>query len=177
MTPFGGGKTHTLIYLYHKAKEWGANVVVFSGAKLGSKDNTLWEEFENQLNGKIERFKGKTPPGGEELKKFLKQYEPLLILMDEVHAYLVGTLTEKVGESTLATQSLLFIQNLTNTVKTSDRTLIFMSLPASCPYGDDASEKLLQNLKRIVGRVERVYTPVSDEEVAGVIRRRLFFKD
>lgn len=176
VTPFGGGKTHTLIYLYHKAKEWGANVVVFSGAKLGSKDNTLWEEFENQLNGKIERFKGKTPPGGEELKKFLKQYEPLLILMDEVHAYLVGTLTEKVGESTLATQSLLFIQNLTNTVKTLDRTLIFMSLPASCPYGDDASEKLLQNLKRIVGRVERVYTPVSDEEVSGVIRRRLFSK-
>lgn len=58
-TPFGGGKTHTLIYLYHKAKNQGYNVVVFSGDKFGSKDNTLWEEIEKQLTGKIEKFKGK----------------------------------------------------------------------------------------------------------------------
>lgn len=37
-TPFGGGKTHTLIYLYHKAKKRDYNVVVFSGDKFGSKD-------------------------------------------------------------------------------------------------------------------------------------------
>ncbi len=33
-TPFGGGKTHTLIALYHKAKEWDASVVVFDGTAL-----------------------------------------------------------------------------------------------------------------------------------------------
>ena len=32
-TPFGGGKTHCLIALYHKAKEWKANVFVFVGDK------------------------------------------------------------------------------------------------------------------------------------------------
>ncbi|WP_353684855.1 DUF499 domain-containing protein [Thermodesulfovibrio sp. 3907-1M] len=173
-TPFGGGKTHTLIYLYHKAKQWGANVVVFCGDKVGAKDNTIWEEMEKQLSGKIERFKGKVPPGGEALKAFLKKHEPLLILMDEVHHYLVSALTEMIGDSTLSAQSLVFIQSLTNVVKTMEKTAVFMSLPASSPYGDESSERLLNNLKQIVGRVERVYTPVSDEEVADVIRRRLF---
>ncbi len=173
-TPFGGGKTHTLIYLYYKAQEWGANVVVFCGDKVGAKDNTIWEEMERQLTGKIDRFRGKVPPGGEVLKKFLKSYEPLLILMDEVHHYLVSASSEKIGESTLSAQSLVFLQSLTNVVKTMEKTAVFMSLPASDPYGDESSERLLNNLKQIVGRVEKVYTPVSDEEVADVIRRRLF---
>lgn len=173
-TPFGGGKTHTLIYLYHKAREWKANVFVFSGDKISAKESTIWEEMERQLSGKVERFIGVVPPGGEELKKFLSQHEPLLILMDEVHAYLVGAQGVKVENTNLATQSLLFIQILTTTVKSMSKTAIFMSLPASSPYADTESEKLLSELKKIVGRAERVFTPVTDEEVADVIRRRLF---
>lgn len=173
-TPFGGGKTHTLIYLYHKAKDWGAKVFVFAGDKIGAKESTIWEEMERQLSGKIEKFKGRIPPGGDEIKKFLSQYEPLLILMDEVHAYLVGAQAIKIDDSNLASQSLLFIQTLTNIVKSMSKTAMFLSLPASSPYGDESSEKLLSNLKQIVGRVEKVYTPVTDEEVADIIRRRLF---
>ena len=30
-TPFGGGKTHTLIAMYHKASEWNAQTVVLVG--------------------------------------------------------------------------------------------------------------------------------------------------
>ncbi len=173
-TPFGGGKTHTLIYLYHKAKQWGAKVFVFSGDKSEVKHSTIWEEMEKQLSGKIDRFKGEVPPGGEKLKEFLKEHEPVLILMDELHSYLTAALAKKVGDSNLATQSLVFIQNLTNVVKSLDKTALFMSLPASCPYPDETSEALLQSLKQIAGRVEKIYTPVSDEEVADVIRRRLF---
>lgn len=173
-TPFGGGKTHTLIYLYHKAKEWNANVFVFSGDKISAKESTIWEEMERQLSGKVEIFKDKVPPGGEQIKKFLSQYEPLLILMDEVHAYIVGAQGLKVGESTIAAQTLLFIQILTTTAKSMKKTALFLSLPASSPYGDQKAEELLSQLKNIVGRSEKVYAPVSDEEVADVIRRRLF---
>ncbi|MDI6714413.1 MAG: DUF499 domain-containing protein [Thermodesulfovibrio sp.] len=175
-TPFGGGKTHTLIYLYHKAKKQDYNVVVFSGDKFGSKDNTLWEEMEKQLTGKIELFKGKNPPGGDSLKKFLQKHEPLIILMDEVHAYLVGISAEKVGESSLSTLTLVFIQNLTNTIKTMSRSIMFLSIPLSNPYNDESSERTLASLKNIVSRVERVFTPINDEEISDVVKRRLFQK-
>ena len=33
-TPFGGGKTHALIALYHKTGKWGAKRVVIVGEKL-----------------------------------------------------------------------------------------------------------------------------------------------
>lgn len=175
-TPFGGGKTHALIYLYHKAKEWNTKVFVFSGDKISAKESTLWEEMERQLTGKVEEFKGRETPGGEKLKEFLSQHEPLLLLMDEIHAYLVSASAIGVGESNLASQSLLFIQYLTTTVRSLHKTVMFVSLPTSSPYADVASENLLNKLKGILGRVEKVYTPVSDEEVANVIRRRLFSK-
>jgi len=35
-TPFGGGKTHTLIALFHKASEWEARPVVIVGEELNA---------------------------------------------------------------------------------------------------------------------------------------------
>jgi predicted AAA+ superfamily ATPase len=42
-TPFGGGKTHALIALYHKAKEWKAKRVVIVGTAL-QPGETIWEK-------------------------------------------------------------------------------------------------------------------------------------
>lgn len=69
-TPFGGGKTHSLIALYHKAKELSVNLIVFSGDKFsaGKSELTLWEEMERQLEGKIENLTGRVTPGGEKLR-------------------------------------------------------------------------------------------------------------
>jgi len=50
-TPFGGGKTHTLIALYHKAKEWNAKEMVFDGTALSPGEVKPWEELERQLTG------------------------------------------------------------------------------------------------------------------------------
>ncbi len=54
-TPFGGGKTHSLIAIYHKTKEWKAKTVVIVGEKLEPTD-TLWGVIEKQLTGKIQTF-------------------------------------------------------------------------------------------------------------------------
>src|SRR5665647_373850 len=35
-TPFGGGKTHALISLYHKAREWGVKRVVIVGTPINA---------------------------------------------------------------------------------------------------------------------------------------------
>jgi len=175
-TPFGGGKTHTLIALYHKAKEWGINTVVFSGEKLpvGKDEHTLWEEIERQLTGKVSILRGKVAPGGEKIIELLEKKQPVLILLDEIHEYILKASGLKIGDSNLASQTLAFFQELTGAVKALDKTIMFTSLPSSNPYRDEKSEELLQALQSIMGRMEKVYTPVRDEEIDQVIRRRLF---
>ena len=49
-TPFGGGKTHSLIAMYHKAEEWNAKRVVLVGTAFTTKE-TLWSIIE-----KMKRF-------------------------------------------------------------------------------------------------------------------------
>jgi predicted AAA+ superfamily ATPase len=102
-TPFGGGKTHSLIALYHKVKEeWKSNLVVIDGTAYDPKEITLWEEIERQLTEKITLLKGQTAPGKEKLTKLLEKYQPLLILMDEVLQYIIKAAGVKVGSTTLA---------------------------------------------------------------------------
>ena len=64
-TPFGGGKTHSLIALFHKAKSWNVNVVVIDGTSLDPAEQTIWGEIEAQLTGKRKFFVGRIPPGRE----------------------------------------------------------------------------------------------------------------
>jgi hypothetical protein len=175
-TPFGGGKTHCLIALYHKAKELGVNLIVFSGDKFSAGENepTLWEEMEKQLEGKIENLKGMVTPGGEKLRWFLQRRQPLMLLLDEIHEYVVKASGLKIGDSNLASQTIAFLQELTGVIRTLDKSILFISLPSSNPYKDEKSEELLQALQTILGRTEKIYTPVRDEEISHVIRRRLF---
>ncbi len=175
-TPFGGGKTHSLIALYHNAKEWNAKVVVFSGDKfsVGEQEHSLWEEIERQLEGEPKKLKGFITPGGEKIRELLSEHQPLIILLDELHEYATKALGVRVGDSNLASQIITFIQELTSAVRTLDKTILFVSLPSSNPYRDEKSEEILLSLKNILGRVEKIYTPVQDDEIPLVIRKRLF---
>jgi hypothetical protein len=174
-TPFGGGKTHSLIALYHKAKDWKAKVVVLDGTALDPKDTNPWEEIERQLTGKIETLKGKSSPGREKLKSILDKHQPVLILMDEILQYTTKAAGIKVGDSNLASQVLAFIQELTGTVKVLDKSLLILTLPSSMlEHYDEKAEQLFQQLQKISGRVEKLYAPVQEEEICQVIRKRLF---
>ena len=178
-TPFGGGKTHTLIALYHKANEIGANVVVIDGTALDPKDVTIWEEMERQLTGKIEKLKGQTSPGKDKIRELLLEKQPIMILMDEVLEYATKASGIKVGDSNLASQLLAFLQELTAAISTIERSMMILTLPSSeTEHFDNEAESLYMTLtskiEKVVGRVEMVYTPVQDEEIYPVIRRRLF---
>lgn len=174
-TPFGGGKTHSLIALYHKGKEWGAHVVVFDGTSLDPKDVTPWEEIENQLTGEIHYLKGRTSPGREKLRTLFARYQPLLILMDEVLTYAVKASGIQVGESTLASQMLAFIQELTGAIRTLDKSLLLITLPSSVlEQHGESGEKLFLQLQHISGRTEKIYTPVKEPEISQIVRKRLF---
>jgi len=172
-TPFGGGKTHSLIALYHKAKEWGANVVVFDGTVYDVKDRTVWEEIEYQLTGKVEILKGSTSPGKEKLYNLLSKYQPLVILMDEILNYANKAAGIKVGDSNLANQLLSFLQEFTGVMGILEKSILIVTLPSSV-ITEDYDERLYQQIQKVIGRLEKVYTPVSDEEVPRVITRRLF---
>jgi len=176
-TPFGGGKTHTLIALYHKAKEWNARVVVFDGTALNPKEVKPWEELERQLTGKIEITKGNVAPGKEKLIKLLSENSPVLILMDEVLEYVTKAAGIKVGDSNLASQTFAFIQELTAAVATVGNALLVLTLPSSIlEHYDENAERMFQQLQKITGRMEKIYTPVEDEEIEHVVRARLFSK-
>lgn len=174
-TPFGGGKTHTLIALYHKAKEWGAKVVVLDGSAPNAKYERLWEELERQLTGKIELTNGDTAPGKEALTKLLSENSPVLVLVDELLAYVTKAAGIKVGDSNLAAQTFVFIQELTGAASTVGNALLVLTLPSSIlEHYDENSERIFQQLQKITGRTEKIYTPVKDEEIESVVRARLF---
>ena len=173
-TPFGGGKTHSLIALYHKAGEWKVRRVVIAGTALSGKVR-LWELMEEQLTGRVELLKGDTSPGREKIQELLNRVQPVLILMDEVLEYITKAAGIKIGESTLAAQTLAFLQELTEAVSNTQKAALVLTLPSSSIEHYDAwAERAYEQLKKISGRLEKIYTPVDDEEISQVIRRRLF---
>ena len=173
-TPFGGGKTHTLIALYHNAKIWDVKTVVVVGTAL-STDTTLWGLLEEQLTGKVTRCKGMTAPGREVLRELLNSHQPVLILMDEVLEYVTKAAGVKVGNSTLAAQTIAFMQELSECAGICDKVCLAVTLPASIlEHYDEGAETLYQQLQKVSGRVEKIYTPVEEHEITKIIRRRLF---
>lgn len=173
-TPFGGGKTHALIAMYHMAREWGVNPVVIVGTPMAASD-TLWGMLEEQLTGERQYFTDLVSPGRDALYDLLSPYQPTLILMDELLEYVTKAAGVPVAESTLAAQTLAFIQEITEVVSTLPGVSLVITLPSSLlEHFDERAEQLFQQLQRVSGRVERIYTPVQEHEITHVIRRRLF---
>src|SRR2546427_4623696 len=173
-TPFGGGKTHALIAMFHRAKEWAANTVVIVGTAMSPQD-TLWGTIEEQLTGNISQLSGNVSPGREKLRTLLKQHQPVLILMDEALEYTTKAAGVQVGDTSLAAQTIAFMQELTEVAGTLDRVCVVITLPSSTlEHYDEKAEKLFQQLQKVAGRVEKIYTPVQEDEINKVIRRRLF---
>ena len=174
-TPFGGGKTHALIALYHKAKEKGYNVAVMDGSALDPKETIIWEEIEGQLTGKVEKLKGETSPGKEKIREVIESCQPCLILMDEILTYATKAAGVKIGDTTMAAQLLSFMQEVTGAIKTIEKSLLILTLPSSIlEHYDENAEKLFQQLKKIAGRMEKIYSPVQENEIYYVVRKRLF---
>lgn len=173
-TPFGGGKTHALIAIYHKAREWGVKPVVIVGTPLSAKE-TLWGLLEEQLTGKRRDFDELFSNGRDQLRALLEQHQPMLILMDELLDYVTKAAAVRVEDSTLAAQSMEFMKELTEAVGTLERVSLLITLPSSLlEHFDERAEQLFQQMQRVSGRVEKIYTPVEEHEIAHVVRSRLF---
>ncbi len=173
-TPFGGGKTHALIAMYHKASEWKAQKAVIVGTPMRAND-TLWGILEKQLTGKIERFDGLTSPGRDAIYELLSEKQPVLILMDEVLEYVTKAAGVRVADSTLAAQTAAFMQELTEAAGILEKVALVITLPSgTMEHYDEQAQRLFEQFSHVSGRVERIYTPVQEHEISEVIRRRLF---
>lgn len=170
-TPFGGGKTHTLIALYHKASEWNCHPVVIVGSEIDIRE-TFWSIIENQLTGQIKHFREQIAPGSTSITKlFTQNNKPVLILMDEVLQYLMRASGVSVNNSTLADQTLAFMLSLTEAVASCQNVVFLVTLQESeiLPLANrfPLFTKLLMRMRRMV-------TPVNDDEISSILRKRLF---
>jgi hypothetical protein len=212
-TAFGGGKTHTLVALWHLAKHanrlkkssnknlmrfLGKNfpdeikaVAVFTNASCdatqgrrsieGVHTHTLWGELALQLGGKklYEKIRAndenrRVPQGL--FVDILKEATPCLILLDELADYCVGAAAVPVGNTTLADQTVSFIQQLEEAVSQVPGSAVVATLPAS-KYEVAQSEKgqeVFMTLEKRFQRLGADVKPVADEEIYEVIRARLF---
>lgn len=177
-TPFGGGKTHTLIALYHKCAEWGAKPVVLVGHELDPETQTLWGLIEEQLYGKVDRMSGRVPRGGEVLRTVLEaQKTPILILIDELLEYITRAAElDRVKKSNLAMMTIAFIQELSEAVSSLRNVCVVVTLPSSNTerLDDEVYMQLYNQLQKVVHRTVDTITPVSDTDVPKIIRQRLF---
>jgi predicted AAA+ superfamily ATPase len=189
-TPFGGGKTHSLIALYHlfqnprvesatelisKVRERAgldaipkARVVTFVGTAADPLGKTPWGALAEQLGNYAllaDHDHKRLAPGKDLLHKLLDG-APTLLLMDEVAEY--AARAKEFREQVIA-----FFQELTETVKVLPQCALVVTLPSSAPYGDEG-ERVLRQLQQVFGRLEAIYTPVEGEEIYEILRRRLF---
>lgn len=212
-TGFGGGKTHTLISLYHICK-WGkksvsssyvsdllnytgspdfetARIAVFTNATNDAANGrttsdgihiqTIWGELAYQIGGadayEIVRKNDEQliAPAGL-FKRVLEQNSPALVLIDELADYCVKAAARTVGNSSLADQTISFMQELTEAVSATNHCVAVITLPASPQEVGNTSEaqSILNSLQKRVSRVGADTQPVADDEIYEVIRRRLF---
>lgn len=221
-TPFGGGKTHTLVALYHLANagedEWhdlmedrdasplpeitrksgwpvesrpkGLRCAVLSGidldASTGRKEKdgphlrTLWGELAWQL-GRGEAYalvekqdQERAAPGADVLRRIIGE-KPTLILLDEVLVYVESAKAIPYADTTLGRQVMVFLQRLTEVVRGLSKAALVYSLQKSA---DEAAgdEALLEDLDKLVTRIDAKREPVTGDEVLRVVQKRLFSK-
>lgn len=173
-TPFGGGKTHSLIAMYHKAKTWHAKTVVIVGTTLNPTTSTIWGEIAKQLGGDTSIMNSKVSPGRDDLQNLLRKNQPVLILMDELMEFMTKAAGVVVGDSNLAAQTIAFMQEISEAAAITDKVCLVVTLPSSTDPSDLQYERYFQQLQKIYGRLEKIYTPVQDNEITKVIRKRLF---
>src|SRR5260370_5219642 len=199
-TPFGGGKSHSLLALYHLARSrqllsdlpelstipdpGTVRFAVISGVDIGAADayahnrRTLWGEMAWQIGGPegyglvAEQDRLGVAPGGDVLSRLIGD-APTLLLLDEVLLYVENALGVVVGESTLGRQTITFLQRLTEVVAASSHAAMVYSLQASEQEAGGNLE-LLGILGKLVQRLNAIREPVSGDDVLRVVQRRPF---
>lgn len=205
-TPFGGGKTHSLVTVYHYL-EHGEEVRGFLPEGLDLVDDatvssvvgthlnpaegessggvtrcTLWGEIAFQLGGEeaYERIKEnderQISPGKKKLAELLEPHQPFVLLFDEILEYVVKARGVGVEEESLGTQTLSFFNELTEAVASLPRGLMIVTLPGSAL--EDFGDQERRNLAQLEKVFDRVQSITAPvaDEEISSIVRRRLFE-
>lgn len=197
VTQFGGGKTHTLTTLYHLARSGEAaqadagvkqfladaalpfvpqaKVAVFVGNAWDPQPGreTPWIEIARQLAGNegvalLGTDAMTSPPGTEALQRlFYAAGDSVLLLFDEVLNF-VNRHRSK------AEPFYAFVQNLTVAMTGTTKAALVISLPRSQVEMTDWDIQWQERITKVVNRVAHNLVANDEEEIADVVRRRLF---
>jgi hypothetical protein len=203
-TAFGGGKTHSLIALYHfftsgeeladlfwipsVLEETGvkripaARVLTFVGTEADPQGPTPWGLFGQKL-GKYELVKShderRQSPGKAKLRELLGE-EPTLILIDEIAEFLCRLVEPQAlaggnKEAARAYQSqVLSFIHELTEVATELPRCLLVLTTTTSTAYGEEGERIQRDLKQIAGRMHRQFEPVGSEDIYEVVRRRLF---
>ena len=203
-TSFGGGKSHSLLALYHlfggKVNPSSVREVldaaqvekipqVHTAVIVGTWENplrsTLWGELAAQLvrsTGKPEIYEmirendeRGVSPGVALLQEMFTKAGACLVLIDELVAYGRKLSIGEIEDGGTLGNLLTFIQELTEAVKTCPKAAVVVSIPESdAEVVDDLGQRVLRQVEHYFGRMELVWSPVSPAEGYEIVRRRLF---
>ncbi|MUV88480.1 DUF499 domain-containing protein [Halapricum sp. CBA1109] len=143
---------------------------------------TMWGELAYQLGGAdgyalfSDYDADRVAPGESDIEELFELLDdPGLVLIDEVAQYLEQAAAVAVEESTLADQTNSFLWSLMRATQNSDDVTVVLSVAATA-FEDKAQQvqELIDDLDAISERTERSVTPTEDDEVAEVLKHRLF---
>ena len=168
-TEFGGGKTHSLLLLYHifRNRELGnkyireynidkeSNILEIPSVKVIAIDcrrmekETLWGQLAYEA-GKYDLMREndirKIPPINIDVIKSLFD-QPTLILIDELPAYLLTASAHRIGDTNLMELTLNFLTMLISAVSTGDRVALVITLTGRQSLYERYVEEVKRRLK------------------------------
>ena len=136
---------------------------------------TPWGEIAWQLGGQdafnlvAEHDQQGISPGGDVLDRLIPDDKPCLILMDELMNYI-----SRNRHSGLSEQFYNFLQNLTETARSKDATVLAVSIPASELEMNEKDTEDYSRITKLLDRLGKAMLMSAEAETAEIIRRRLF---
>ncbi|SCG15501.1 Predicted ATPase, AAA+ superfamily [Micromonospora echinofusca] len=118
-------------------------------------------------------------PGSDQLKRVFGG-RPVLILIDEIARYLSSAAARKVGDSTLAKQTLAFLMALLEAADSSERVVVVITTAgeADAFAGDtEAVSAALKEVSSLLARKELVLRASGEADLPKILARRLFETD
>jgi len=203
-TAFGGGKTHSLIALYHLATgarpedvdryvdpkllpDEPIRVAAAVGSALDPASGvahddaitwTVWGELAYQLGAyDVVRVndQNRTAPGTHTLKRVFGD-RPTIVLLDELARYLTVASGYRVETKTLADQTVAFLMALLEVATAAKQLVVVYTLASSQDAFAEETEtvRALLESKAVSARIEHVITPTEEDEIAAILHHRLF---
>ncbi len=140
---------------------------------------TPWGELAYQLGGaagyaRVRANDEQGVPPGTALWEALIGDRPTLILIDEIARFMRAAKRAAAGKHTLAEQVAPFLMALLEFAASQPHVVVVLTLAADDDAFAQETADLLQELRKITARQERVLTPAEEDELPAIVTHRLF---